>query len=97
MSPSLCLLLTVSCGRIGAILMTLFYTSKLILYVNDQRVIEKQVQVRGVVNRVASMAILQTFIRATTRKILVTFCVILHYMAVARPSGICARYARKQQ
>jgi len=77
--------------------MTLFYTSKLILYVNDQKVMEKQVQARGAVNSVASMVILQTFIRATTRKILVTFCVTLHSMAVALPSGICARYARKQQ
>ena len=57
----------------------LFYTSKLILYVNDQRVIEKQEQVRGVASSVASMVILQTFIRATTRKILVTFCVVIHY------------------
>jgi len=37
--------------------MTLFYASKLILYVNDQRIIEKQVQVRGVANIVANMVI----------------------------------------
>jgi len=38
--------------------MTLFYTSKLILYVNDQKVMEKQVQARGAVNSAASMVIL---------------------------------------